>query len=619
MNGIKKCIICLFFVIAVWCFPIMTHAETKEAVLDTLSKTEDLLVMFTFDKEVVNITFISPSGQEYGVGSDRVESSSGKSWSTYRVKDAEAGEWKIRYDLGKNSQIEYSMIDENAGIWIQYFTMSNISGTTLNVAFEADHESENINYSYSVYVVSEKEEESEKEVASGNALSGEKTECSIDLNQISTGTYKLRLEVTYSEGEGEYFDAASTDVFEYTNPNTPERIKDYAVYVNQDDAGCRICWGDYIDGNYEKYRVQVYTDASGKEAVYDGELEGKYGETKISFPKDAKSIQMNVSYMENGVWSDAYQKEIDLVKGEYLKTDGKEITNSGQLQILYNVTEKRKLKIRLNEEKESVFQLKDEGYMGIELQQGLNNVYAEFKSSNQIYYVIDREIYCDIYPPEILLYDKLDGKTIAGKNIEILGKVTNGSKLMINKKEVELKEDGSFYYDYHMKNGENVITLTASDVNGNSTAQVLTLYKKSGILSKKFNWKDYWGLFSALAFSLLITIFSLIFLRKKKEEKDKNTEKKKSLAGLWISLLLLAGFEVGSVMEFIRRYQLSKSEEFLNIAEESVAKAAEYIRIRNILGITSFTGAVLLIVLIFVLIRLKKRRRKSSAQGEECP
>ena len=88
MNKAKKALlhIMVFVILFVTlCHPIEVHAETKEAELITIEEERDLVVMFSYDKEIVDIIFISPDGVRYADSDKDVETSSGELWKTYRI------------------------------------------------------------------------------------------------------------------------------------------------------------------------------------------------------------------------------------------------------------------------------------------------------------------------------------------------------------------------------------------------------------------------------------------------------------------------------------------------------------------------------------------------------
>ncbi|WP_207636511.1 hypothetical protein [Butyrivibrio proteoclasticus] len=90
----------------------------------------DLAVNFDFPVEIVDVAFISPSGQileknsfDYKGQNGSLEwaegdNESGMTWATYRIHNAEKGQWQIKYNLGKNDSINYSIIDDREEAYI---------------------------------------------------------------------------------------------------------------------------------------------------------------------------------------------------------------------------------------------------------------------------------------------------------------------------------------------------------------------------------------------------------------------------------------------------------------------------------------------------------------------
>ena len=82
--------------IAVWMLAIFglggfyLKAEAASQQIARLEEAADLTVMFNFDQENVDITFVSPSGARYTKDTAGVEFAEGELWSTYRITGAEA-------------------------------------------------------------------------------------------------------------------------------------------------------------------------------------------------------------------------------------------------------------------------------------------------------------------------------------------------------------------------------------------------------------------------------------------------------------------------------------------------------------------------------------------------
>ena len=103
-------------------------AGTEDTIL--VAGDTDLVINFIFPVEIVDIVFVSPSGERFSkttselVGHDgnfgwaQGDNTTGHAWSTYRINDAEVGKWYIEYNLGLNNSFE------NISIWSDFHTES---------------------------------------------------------------------------------------------------------------------------------------------------------------------------------------------------------------------------------------------------------------------------------------------------------------------------------------------------------------------------------------------------------------------------------------------------------------------------------------------------------------
>lgn len=597
MSVRKKLIyICCIFVMA-FILPIGSlnvYGEIKQKDFVTVKEQEDLTVVFSFDKEVVDITFISPSGVKKTASDADVEFASGDCWSSYCIRNAEKGTWKIEYDLKRNTEIEYSVLNEKVGIWIQYLNVGTPSADKMNLSFEADCEDGDIYYEYEIYAVDSDDATAVNKVASGSATANEEKTVEVSLADLSSGNYSFRLDAFYREGEAEIFDSVTSDPIDYNNPNKVRAIDDFVAKINTDKMTCEINWSDFAKWGCEKYKLIVLAD--GQE-VYRGDLERDITQSTISYPKDAQSIEIKLAYKEN-IWSDYKSKTISL--GDYqLSNLNGDVTSSAQVRIGYSVKKETGLSVQINE-KSGSYKLRESGELAFDLEEGSNTLYAELETPDSIFYIIDTDIYYDVNPPEIKLYDKLDGKTFYDVYVTIIGKVSSAQILRIDGKEVELKEDGSFSYDVSLSIGENVVNLEAEDANGNLTTRVLTLYRGTTLLSNtdtKKGWIQFLPLLAALLTSLLIIVLSVAFMRRT----DRNNQQRRSGVAfmiIWDILLLVA--EGICVWQFVVRYRESNTMRFVELAEKSAMEAAKYMHWERIFGIASLAGFVIFIISIVI-------------------
>lgn len=607
------CLFSFFLVIALSLSNI-SYSEAKEAVLTTLNKQGDLKVAFTFDEQAVDIAFISPSGVRKDASSSDVQVAKGTYWSTYLISNAEAGTWKVDYDLGPNTQIDYSIIDDDYGLWITDFSVTAGGDGRAAVSFEADFSEGDISYNYELYALSQDDSDLVSKVDAGSATANRKQETSVDMNGLAAGIYTLRLDVYYDDGEGEVFDSKTSDTTLTSAAQT--QGLDFTVQVNCGKHESYIDWSD-ADGFYEAFALTAYAD--GAETTSTTFVPG-LGNTRVLFPAEAKSLSYTLRGKKNGVWADIQKKDIDLTKESLTMEEG-EVTSDSQVKISYTGAGERTLYVAINEEDGS-YTVSDSGFLSFALTEGTNEIFAEMEADNGVSYVIDQDLYLDTIPPEINLFDKLDGKTFYTDSALLLGKIEGGNILRIDGKEVSLDKENSFAYEKALLPGENTVRLDAEDANGNISTMILTLNRASKLLTKGFslkNVRDILPLLIGLIGSAIIIVFSAIFMKKKEnvgKVGEKTTVKRQSIwPVLW--LLICGGLSAVFIWQFLVHYIFSHSGAFLTMAEESALKAAKYIKMERIFFMCSVVALAAFILSIVVFSLTQRRRKKKMPLFED--
>lgn len=608
---IKKRIRFLGYIIAVMVFllfnNICSYSETKQGEIVSLSQQEELTVLFTFENEVVDISLISPSGVKITSADEGVEYFEGDLWCTFRIENAEKGTWKAEYDLGRNSEIRYSIVETDSGIWIQYLNFSKVQEDKIEFTFEADCNDGDIYYDYEIYAVSNTDSTRECKVAYGSARANAEKTVSASLSNLNSDTYTFMLDVFCSKGEIEVFDSfKSDDVIEYNNPNEPNMIDDFKVKINPDELYCTVDWSDFASGNYSAYILTAVADG---EIIYSSEFEKDIKTNQILFSRDAKTLEISLAYKNRDIWSANRTKTIDLSEIVLSNVNG-EKSSSAQLQIRYNVKKESILSVSLNDET-GEYKIKDEGSLSFNLQSGNNSVYAELETDDLIYYIIDTEVYYDSIPPSITLYDDLDGKSFLVDSVTVLGKISGAQILRIDGEEISVNQDGSFSYEKELVTGENVVTIEAEDTNGNVSLRAITLYKKNELVggdSQTPFWISVLPFIAAMLTSILIIILSLIFMKKKEK-----TEGKRSLSGTKFVLwdLFLAAVSGISIWRFVVYYRECNSLHFVDLAEQSVNEAIKYLQLERFFGISSLACLGVLVVSIVITIIVIRANKKN--------
>ena len=604
LKNIRKISFILCFLLLFSLFPFTAYTEPKQSIIANLSTPGDLTVMFTYDAEKVDITFISPSGERLGAGSEGVEMKEGDLWRTYRIKGAAAGDWSVEYDLGSNKAINYSILRDNYGLWIQYFTLGELKEDGIDLSFQADFEGENVYYTYEIYAISSSDPENRNKIMDGMASANEATAVHANLSALPGGDYTLRLDVHYNDGEAEVFDSASTESFSYSNPNEKSEIADYMVKIDKHEHICTIDWSDFTDWSYQNYKLLVVADG---ETIYKGEFDNDVKDSSIVFSEGTKNLEIQLAYRSDSIWSKYKVKKIDLDK-EYLSLKAEQITSSSQISLEYKVVKEREVKVSVNG-KEGQYKVKDSGFLSFDLEDMGNEIYAEMGVEDSVFYIVDSSVYSDTIPPSITLFENLDGKTFFTNSVTIMGKMTGGNELSIAGKAVTLDSSGNFTYVFPLSPGENVLEILAKDANGNAASRTLTLYRGGGVLNKKTDvksWKSFFPAILGAVCSLFVIILSAFFMKKRGKGEKKR-------GGLLLPLVLFDGiFAVGTVLcawQFVERFRFANSLKYLDLVEKSASKAAEYLKWERIFGLSAIGGLVLfLLCLTGTVLFLRKKK-----------
>lgn len=613
-------VLALFLCALLWtAVGIRAEAETGRTRIANMPGGQDLTVMFSFDQENVDITFISPSGRRISKGDEGLEFAEGDLWSTYRVAEAEAGDWWVEYDKGANGEIQYSVLEESYGLWIQYVRLDGVTDDKMTVSFQADWENGDVYYSYELWAVNSQDSGLSVKLSSGSGRANQEETVTASLNSLNSGHYTLKLEVSRREDEVEIFDSMTGEEFDYTNANLPEAMQGVSLYLDMSDHTCKLDWRSVRKYDENGYLVIVVSDS---EEIYHGELDASVTDTTVVYPADGKTLQISISCNKKGLWSQPLVWELDLQNREALRTSTAEVTGEGQMVVEYAVTGERLLSLSVNGEA-GQFLLKESGQMGIGLQQGQNQIYGEFEGEGGIIYVLNKLIYYDALPPEIVLYDNLDGKTFYEDHVDIIGVIQGGGSLTVNGEEFALGEQGEFCWRLELSPGENVAELKAVDSNGNASMQVLTLYREGGfsVGAAAHTLLEFLPLIAALMASLLVIILALVFMRKGEKkssaEEEPSAGKKRTLAK-WVCATVVMGIlEAGCVWGYVRCSLFVRSVKYLETAENSISKAAEYLQFKKIFGVGAIGGLVLFLLSLAVVIVLAKRKKKAGGTGQK--
>ena len=642
MRGfMKRCAVGLFSLLLPCCLlaaggTLSAAAETKTQDLTTLDKAGDLVIHLTYDKgKPAAVAFVSPSGTVYAEGSSDTavfQAAHGDGWSTYKIINAPAGKWQIRYDKGANDGIQVSVMKSTENLWIQSLKMTGLSGTTATVQFSTSYAGQKASFQYTLYAVAGGGDgDGQRQLLTGTATSEETVTLQADLSPLSSySASRLRLEVYRVQSGAELFDQAETDPFAYTNPNEAAPMSGMDVTVNTQQHVVKIDWKAYAAGG-NGYFISL-TAPGETEPFYYEDLEPGVTATSADYAASCTSFTISLYSRHNDVLSQPLVRSVTLPDASALRIDTPDVTNSAQAVISHNFNGTQEVSMTLNEKKETL-NVSGKGTLSVPLTDGENKLELTYSATEGLSFAVSRAIYLDRVAPEIRLYEPLEAKTFTTSKLVITGETEGNAALTINDKAVTLQENGSFAFTVSLNNGENVIRLKAVDPAGNASVQVLTLNRRSflagGTQSGGSGWTDWLPLMIAGGVSLLGIGAALLFFKKRplKERKPKPVKKRGALLGLvWITgilTLLSAGGSVLSLLRFLKLARQVNSAAYLTLAETSFQDAYLLLvgeqRWWTIMWILAVAALVLLALTILLILLYRRRKKRSRGGTPEQP
>ncbi|MBQ8808235.1 MAG: hypothetical protein IJZ81_02885 [Clostridia bacterium] len=523
----KKSLIAIFIIIVLAFSSFCVSAEEK--VLTTLSTSGDLRVMFQFDKEEPSITFISPSNERLSKGHKRLKNSSGNGWCTYLIENAQAGQWKMEYDKKSNSTVSYNIIESIENIALQYFKFEKMQDTFAKVSFRADY-TPGGTYSYEIFLLGEGANENSRTntIKSGSAICGEDVKTEVNLHSYSSGQYKLGLYVSMDNER--LFDQAYTDVFSYTNPNSPKELSDFEVHLNKRASHITLNWENAENLSGSSYLVKV-KNKKGEE-IYSNEVDTLTD--KFAFLPEDKELSISLYQKIGGIFSNPNTKKVKLNSKHSVKILSEEVTNSSVGQIECKTNSKATVHLEMAAEKELLqkrdenpdevvikdIDIKKNALIDYNLTNTTNYIFVSMLASDGIYYEDALDIYFDYSAPYITLYEDIGKINVDTSKFVLIGETNIGSVFKINDKEYPLDENGGFTAELKLKLGKNVFKITSQDKSGNISERTVIIKRVNKALLGIPN-NGFTGIIIGLIISAVIIAISVIFIKRRKAGKKK--------------------------------------------------------------------------------------------------
>ena len=619
-------------------FPMRACALESEGDLYYNNKVQDLMIYVYYEKPGVKIRLMDPDGNILDQNSRNAEYVETDSMMMILVKNAGAGQWKLLYDKGPNASIRADCQPYDKPIWITSLTTA-VSGADLNVAFDvSQEEGEGRAFEYEVRLGIDEAMNEYRSLGTGRGRVGEKVEQSFSLKDINSHTdYYVQVFVFYDQGAQQNFDWATDGPISYTNPDAAQPLEDYVVELHQSYGYLNVDLEDYVSYDAKRAHVQVEADGS---VISDQLVDlADFKDAGTTFEKGTKEFTVKVSVeYSNGRMSDELVKTFsyapDPAAGDFVLTlrgSGPDNQfhyfweNAKDQTVIFTPRNKYPVEVVLNAS----------GSDAIELEEDVSVMEVRYTDRNNVCRVLEQQIHVDNAPPELKLYEQLNGMVTDKATVLITGKTEAGCSLTCNDEPVEIAENGTFTYEFKLEPGENTAAFRATDASGNSSLHSLTIKRgeeekeeaeKTGISSNKtinaiFNKIP---LIAGIATFLLGLTELTLFLTGLK-----NREKYDSMMTAMAVVLLVfsAAALIFNIAYFTARSNFQNSSDYVNLALDDQKAAYNFLAGTQASG-SQFVWFIMATVLsaaalgfsVYTLVKNAKSRPKTPPmQGPPFP
>lgn len=597
------------------------RAEVKEGNLFFNDEEQSVQISITYDHNDAKISIISPSGRVITSeeDSDDVAIFSTENSLYFIIEKAEKGQWLLKYDKGSNDSITASVDKFEDPIWITQFDIISIDNDSLTYEFLVEH-TEDIDFSYTISLTTDNTGGVSKEIGRGYGKANSIVSSSIDISSINTyDSYYLQLNINYFKNDIEYFDIAYSEPFSYVSSKYVEPLGGIDSIVYPENGYININWANYIP--YEAAQIYVTAEADGKEIYSSLFNPREYDECVIQYDEGTKSVEIGISVQNSyGQISDTFYRTIKIEKGDndfQLSFPNQGLTNSYQWIFAYKNAVNQEIDITVNEKEQSIW-LDGDGEKYLTLANEINNIIVSYDDKEGTSYQHQLITNVDSIPPQLKIFENLDGSTTSNDSVIITGRTDVGAMLTINDTAVEIDDDGLFIHSLPLVEGLNNIFIKAIDQVGNITSYTASVSRndkaakevvsaRANVEGKAPTTKKYY-LWIILAMALIIVLLTVTLIIVIKKTKEKGILVRLSAVSFTFGIpATIIG--ACSIIYYLIRRRFEKSQQYVRLAYESVGDAYDYImltqRIKKISIIILIVGIALILLALAIMLVMK--------------
>lgn len=523
----KRFILSLMILSVLVSMALPVFALEQEADWEYIDEQKDIIIGVSWDVEQPYVVFIAPNGTVYDPTAqmEGTTASVGTSALYYTIENAPAGQWKIRYDKGSNTELEVSLYNYAAALYVEYLTLGELSGDCLPVDFMVSGP-ENEYYNYKISAVVDHVGE-EKELKTGSARTGNDVSVSVYLDSLSTyDSYMLKLYVWYNHDGADIFDFVYSDPFSYTNQDADSQAKDFQLTVVPEEGVLYVSVPD-LNWRVESVLVAVFENGGTEPAMFDEYAPDSAEDLQLAYDPAATEVAVEVTVNYNGTYAQPVRKTF-YPRSAITIPDG-EAFNTLVLPISYSDMQQQLVDVQVNDDHNEVI-FNGSGSVNVTLTDDWNALCIHYTDAQGINWKLERDIFIDRVPPVLNMSQKYDGMTAAEDKLIVSGNVMDYHSVTINGQTVSVDSNGLFSQELALSVGANEVQVVAADKLGNETRYTAVVYfgvDKEELLENQQNQStpggllevftqpgSYWVMLIVGSACLLVIVYALIFWRK---------------------------------------------------------------------------------------------------------
>ncbi|WP_026660518.1 zinc-ribbon domain-containing protein [Butyrivibrio sp. AC2005] len=609
-----------FLIVFVMCctlmlFSIDVCAEVKEKNVYYMDKEGGTFyISMMYEKSDIKLALKDPDDNEVQLNSANVEYVQSESTVFIIVKNAKRGQWKLIYDKGSNDELLVQAYAEEEPMVIDSLKFGSMDAdNNLPVSFRVT-QPDGRNFNYEIRIGTYENMDDYRVLKKGYGYEGEITETEVPLKDVNTyDKYYFQIIAYYDRDNMRYMETLVSDPFSYTNPDgAPDAIEDFKVTVDMITNSIDVDISEYVPWEAKSYCINIKEDGAEQDPVIVIRSDG--GDvTNIQLKDGTKIVECSVTLQNDaGRISAPLTKTVYLTgrQGQFwMNLPESDTINSTNYTISYENALDQAVYTKIDDKREEEIVLNGGGKHLIPVGDTSAQLRISYQADDNIWYVYDTIVTVDVIPPELKIYEALNGIVTDDKNIVLTGKTDADAVLTVNGNETEKNEDGSFSLELDLADGLNNFDIKSTDGAGNiSTYAFAITYSKDGQAptdvdadlddlgdgsSKgKAGGFGKWLWLVALIFivAMVITTFLVIFIGIKKRTLNQNMFR----GGVVTCSFAIVGF-IADLIYYITRRSFQNSEKYIDLSATNIHEAYSY------LSITRLSGWLLVLLILFIL------------------